>query len=72
MEFKRFKSENSVWDYFKRSTNGERAKCDTYGTYISCKGDQQELWETTCIWNTRFRLRQRQKRMFFFGSQFYR
>jgi len=43
MEFKRFKSENSVWDYFKRSTNGERAKCDTYGTYISCKGDQQEL-----------------------------
>jgi len=33
--------------------------------------DQQELWETTCIWNTRFRLRQRQNHMFF-GSQFYR
>jgi len=38
MEFKRFKSENPVWGYFQRSTNGERAKCDTCGTNISCKG----------------------------------
>ena len=38
MEFKRFKSENPVWGYFQRSTNGQRAKCDTCGTNISCKG----------------------------------
>ena len=37
MEFKRFKSENPVWDYFQRSTNGERAKCDTCGTSNICK-----------------------------------
>jgi len=38
MEFKRFKSENPVKGYCQRSTNGERAKCDTCGTNISCKG----------------------------------
>jgi len=32
MEFKRFKSENPVWGYFQRSTNGDRAKCETCGT----------------------------------------
>jgi len=43
MEFKRFKSENPVWGYFQRSTNDERAKCDTCGTNIFAREDQQEL-----------------------------
>ena len=38
MEFKRIKSENPVWDYFLRSKNGERAKCETCEKTISCKG----------------------------------
>ena len=38
MEFKRFRSENSVWDYFLLSRNGDRAKCETCENTISCKG----------------------------------
>ena len=38
MEFKRSKSENPVRDYFLRSRNGERAKCETCEKTISCKG----------------------------------
>ena len=39
MEFKPFKSENSVRGYFLRSKNGERAKCETCESTISCKGE---------------------------------
>ena len=38
MEFKRIKSENPVWDYFLRSRNNEKAKCETCEKTISCKG----------------------------------
>ena len=38
MEFKRFKSENPVRDYFLRSRNDDRAKCETCENTISCKG----------------------------------
>ena len=38
MEFKRIKSKNPVWDYFPRSRNGERAKCETCEKTISCTG----------------------------------
>jgi len=31
-EFKSFKTENPLWGYFQRSTNGERVKCDTCGS----------------------------------------
>ena len=38
MEFKCFKSENPVWGCFLRSRNGDRAKCETCESTISCKG----------------------------------
>ena len=42
MEFKRIRSENLVRDYFLRSRNGERAKCETWEKTISCKGGSTE------------------------------
>ena len=65
MEFKHFWSENPVWDYFQRSTNDEGTKCDTCGTNISYKGGSTGVWETTCIWNARFRLMQKDKKRMF-------
>ena len=38
MEFKRIESENPVRDYFLRSRDGERAKCEICEKTISCKG----------------------------------
>ena len=36
--FKRHKSDNPVWEHYKKSTKEEKAKCDHCGAMISCKG----------------------------------
>ena len=36
--FKKHKSDNPVWEHFKKSTKEEKARCDKCGALISCKG----------------------------------
>ena len=50
MEFERFASQNTVWSYFLRNQNGERAKCETCKSRISCKGGSTGAMQNHLHW----------------------